>query len=157
MEKKDVALDGRACLEALAAFAPRLREAEAPFGSMSEPVGGGSPGNAIQMPYWDHSALAGDFMKMAYEFGWVSNDFDWTDWNKTEEGSRLLRDPSTVAEADIDQLARLMTAIMRLDRFIEGSLADYFENGIALAVAERAEAILRSGTGFKGVLKHRPW
>jgi hypothetical protein len=156
-DKRVVVLDNRTCLEALAAFAPRLREAGASFGGMSTTEGGdGSPGNPIQMPYWDFSDLAMEFMDMAYKFGWVQ-DFDWMSWNKTEEGSRLLHDPTAIAGADVDQLARLMTAIIRLDRFAEGHLGGCFERGMVLAIAERAEAILRSGTGINGSYQHRSW
>jgi hypothetical protein len=156
MNENDAILDDRTCLEALAAFAPRLRETGTSFGAMSQPKGDGSAGNPIQMPYWHHSDLSQEFMAMAYKSGWVSGEFDWMKWSSSEESKRL-GDPAAIALADVDQLTKLITKIMRMERFGEGYIGSCFKRGMLLAIAERAEAILRSGEGFSGTYKHRPW
>ena len=64
-------LDARSHLEALAAFAEKLRETDADFGSM---VGADHPGTTdhpVQIPFWTSSELAVAFVKMAYDTNWV--------------------------------------------------------------------------------------
>jgi hypothetical protein len=44
--------------------------------------------------------------------------------------------------ASPDDLARLLTAIVRSDRFVEGSLVGAFESGLLTRIAQRAAALL---------------
>ena len=135
-------------------------------------LGYGSPGRALDpSPIYGSTALPSnsircrgmnsplgtDFIDMGYEAGWISTEFNWTTWNSTEEGERLLADPNEIATADVDQLMKLMTAIVQVDRFMEGALGGYFDNGTVLAIVERAESILRSGESVSGKLKHYTW
>lgn len=54
--------------------------------------------------------------------------FDWTAW---EEGKRMLQDPHTnFAELDTITLCKLITIIIRSDRFNEGTTILFFENGV---------------------------
>jgi len=50
-----------------------------------------------------------------------------------------------VAAATPEQLAMLLTAIVRSDRFVEGSIAGAFESGLLVAICRRAATLLESG------------
>lgn len=131
-------------LEALASFAPRLRDPGASFGSFTVPGRGETSHGLTQLPYWSYSVLAEEFIDMAYQSGWIDTNFDWGEWQDTAEGKRLLSNPAAILEADATQLLKLMTAILRSDRFVEGGLGKAFETGIITAITERAAALLEA-------------
>jgi hypothetical protein len=55
-----------------------------------------------------------------------------------------LRDhPEALASATPDQLAKLITVVVRQERFYEGSLAGAFEDGLVLAIVRRAGVLAR--------------
>ncbi len=91
------------------------------------------------------SAFGNQFVAMAYEAGWVEKGFNWPEWQKTEEFNALLFDRAFLASANEHQLARLLTAIIRKDRFADGTLTHSFESGLMLAIAERAQALVSMG------------
>jgi hypothetical protein len=47
-----------------------------------------------------------------------------------------------MATATANQLAKVLTALIRGERFSEGTLREAFESGLLLAIALRAEALL---------------
>ena len=53
-------------------------------------------------------------------------------------------DPEAVAAATPEQLAWLLTAIVRSDRFVEGSIEGAFESGLLARIARRAAALLEA-------------
>ena len=57
---------------------------------------------------------------------------------------RTLGDPTRVASASADDLARLLTTLVRGDRFADGTLAHAHESGLLRAIARRAEVLLRA-------------
>jgi len=71
------------------------------------------------------------------------------DWAGTERGRRLIEDPSLVAGASADELASLLTAALRSDRFSEGSLAAAVDKGTVRAILRRA-AELSQGPSEQG-------
>jgi hypothetical protein len=93
------------------------------------------------MPSFETSDLLNRFEAMTYNAGWVQ-DVDWMEWSRGPEARRLLRDNASLAEATVDQIANVLTTIVRSARFNEGALAGYFKEGVLLALAERAEALL---------------
>ena len=93
------------------------------------------------MPYFETSDLLTRFEAMTYDVGWVQ-DFDWMEWSRGSEAKRLLRDQALLAGATADQIANVLTTIVRSNRLSEGALAGYFKEGLLLALAERAEALL---------------
>ncbi len=54
---------------------------------------------------------------VAYRFGWVLTDVDWSEWTPGPKCQMFLNDPATIASADPVTLARLLTANLRQDRF----------------------------------------
>ncbi|RYD69383.1 MAG: hypothetical protein EOP84_28555 [Verrucomicrobiaceae bacterium] len=66
--------------------------------------------------------------------------FSWPDWIHTEDADRVQADISAASEEDI---RKLLTAMIRQERFCEGVLASAFQSGLFLAIARRA-AVLAS-------------
>jgi len=89
----------------------------------------------------DHEELVAAFVHAASRAGWIV-PFDWATWAESAEGRRLLRGPRHIATATLDQLAKVLTTLIRGERFSEGTLSEALESGLLLAIARRAEALL---------------
>jgi hypothetical protein len=126
-------------LERLGAFLPLFH---APGFSPGRSTGfeEADPGH-FTMPSWEDSSEVHAFQALVYEDGWVRGDFGWPTWKESEEARALRDDPATLAAATPDQLAKLLTVVIRQDRFVEGTLASAFESGLLLAIVERAAAL----------------
>ncbi len=135
-------MDDREALAAMAAFLPRLKQPGARAGRLVAP--GKAPDATWSMPYWDYSDLVRDFVETAYRTGWVDCT-DWVAWTETAGGKRMLYEQDAVATADLDQLRCLVTALIRKDRFCDGTLAEAIESGLILRVVARAQLLLAEG------------
>jgi hypothetical protein len=71
--------------------------------------------------------------------------FDWMAWLETERGKELAGSPKAVASANADELGKLLTAVVRSDRFSDGSLAGAYESGLLTAILRRAKALAALG------------
>lgn len=71
--------------------------------------------------------------------------FAWPEWARTDEAQRLYRDRAALAQATPDQLVKLLTGLIRSDRFSEGTLAEAFESGLLTAIARRARELPDGG------------
>lgn len=96
---------------------------------------------AIIMPYVALDGVAQNFVKAAYDDGWIDTEFDWAEWIKSPEAKKLLNDPTTLAEATPQDLSRLVTVCIRKDRFVEGALLKAFDCGLILGIVKRAAAL----------------
>ncbi len=133
--------DNTTMLQALAAFGPQLRAPEASAGRWADQTGSGTLDDPLTMPSFEMSDLLTRFETMTYDVGWVQ-DFDWMEWSRGSEAKMLLRGQASLAHATADQIANVITSIVRSDRFNEGAIAGYFKEGMLLALAERAEVLL---------------
>lgn len=133
--------DTTTMLQALAAFGPQLRAPDASAGRWADQKGSGTLNDPLTMPSFKMSDLLNRFEAMTYNVGWVQ-DFAWMEWSRGSEARRLMRDREALSDATVDQIANIITTIVRSDRFSEGALAGYFKEGVLLALAERAEALL---------------
>ena len=122
-------------LDALAAFLPAF---EAPGFVFATMEGGAKDGT---MPWSRLAEDASRFVETAYEDGWVSPEVDWPAWKETEEARRLRDDPSAIGTATVEQLQKLLTTVIRQDRFVEGALATAFDSGLLTAVLRRVEQL----------------
>jgi hypothetical protein len=129
----------RAALASLAEYLPVFTRPGFEFGSWTKPAPAGE--NTMVMGYFTIGPEAHAFMVGAYEHGWV-REFDWPGWLGTPEAGRLLSDPATLAAADQDDLARTLTVCLRQDRFIEGGLNGWFEDGLLTRILQRAAVLL---------------
>jgi Family of unknown function (DUF6508) len=133
--------DKRGRLKHLAAFGPILRDPATVFGAWHEMTGKGTMRNAYTFPWFEYSDVANRFQKMLYDGGCI-RDFDWGEWKDGPEGQNLFGHRQAIAAADCDQLAKLLTTLVRQDRFVEGLLAEAYEHKILLAIVERAEGLI---------------
>ncbi len=126
-------------LDALAPFLPVFEAPGFVFATMerSEEV---EPGT-FTMPWSSLSEPATRFVETAYENGWVLSDFDWGSWMGTAEAVRLRDDLAELAQATTEQLAKLLTTVIRQDRFVEGALAAAFDAGLLTAILRRVQQI----------------
>lgn len=126
-------------LEALAAFIDAFEAPGFVFGEW-ERSREREPG-VWTMPYVDYSPTALEFHRAAAGHGWVRPDINWTKWVETPEARSFIDDPSRIATASTEQLARLLTTIIRGDRFNEGNMLGAFESGHLTAIARRAQVL----------------
>ena len=95
------------------------------------------------MPWFSHSELTSRFLEVAYRDGWVRPDFDWPAWEMTPEARRLRDDRGALEQATVLELARLLTVVIRSEKFGEGALAEALESGLVTAVLRRVEQLRR--------------
>jgi hypothetical protein len=105
------------------------------FGKM----GGGKDENGVfLMPFWIENPVVSEFRALAHEL-LVIKDFDWQSW---DEGREMLNNPyfdfNTV---DLETKRRLITLLVRSDRFNEGTLISAFESGVILNILKAMEYI----------------
>jgi hypothetical protein len=124
-------------LAALAPFATRVREADFVFGAWADSHQ--LPDGSWMMPYHE---LADDGLALIAAFGsWIQVGFDWSTWARTDEGRRLLEEPAAMADATPEQIARLLTTIIRADRFNEGQLDWAWQSGLVGRLLDRVAAL----------------
>jgi len=83
------------------------------------------------LPYWITGDLIDRFVKIVYEMPIIIS-FDWAAW---DEGRRIANDLDfDYNTIDIPTKCKLITAIVRNDRFCDGALAEAFESGWMLKV-----------------------
>ena len=95
----------------------------------------------FMMPYYSFSKKADRFITTCRECGWVLADFDWGTWKDTSEAMESRDNPHAMARATPDQIAKLLTVLIRLERFCSGSLANAFKSGLLLTILCRAAAL----------------
>ncbi len=123
-------------LRRLAAHLPAFQAPGFTFGAW-EPSRTRDDG-VIELGWYRFSPAADAFLRDLA--GWVT-PFDWPTWATGEVGHSLLRDPDAVASASADNLGKLLTSVVRGDRFSEGTLAWAYESGLLTAILRRADAL----------------
>lgn len=79
----------------------------------------------------DEAEIVEKFRKVAYEIPIVI-DFNWPAW---DEGRKIVSDINFDFDSiDIPTKCKIITAILRNNRFCDGVLAAYFESGLILKV-----------------------
>lgn len=126
-------------LGALADLVPTLEAPDADFGHWEAPP----PVKGVhRLPYFVFGPAAEAWRAGVGRGGWVIAGFDWRRWLETDEGRALKLEPEALESATAEQLGRLLTAIVRSDRFVEGSIEGAFESGLLARIARRAAALL---------------
>jgi hypothetical protein len=95
----------------------------------------------IMMPYYSFSSEADTFIQTCYDDGWVLGDFDWSTWGSTPEAIKLADNRDAMTDASPDQVAKLLTFLIRQERFCAGTLAGALESGLLEAILHRAMAL----------------
>ncbi len=104
-------------------------EKTSPFGAMK---GGEKNAEGIMvMPYWIESLVVSRFHKIVCDMP-IIIDFDWSFW---DEGRKMARNENfNFNSIDIPTKCKIITAIVRNDRFCEGALVSAFESGLILKI-----------------------
>lgn len=82
---------------------------------------------ALVMPWVEQCPLIQDFVSFMYENDLVVK-FRWTEWQAGRDWYAL-DDDSKYDKLDIETALKLLTAIIRNDRFSDGALVRAFEDG----------------------------
>lgn len=138
-EIEQVSAPLKARLQALACYLPKLTESGFEFGYWTEPVMT-EPGK-FTTGFHSNGAVANGLIRTAYDYGWVVKAFNWGDWKSTPEAITLRDDPDALAQATSEQLEKLLTVLIRQDRFAEGALQDAFDIGLLTRILRRAAAL----------------
>jgi hypothetical protein len=122
-------------LSALAKFLPAFEDENFKFGELRC----AAPG---QMGFFCYSTMAKEFIKTVNDAGWIRDMFPWMDWQNSQEAMRLNDEPDFLAQADVEQLTKLLTTLIRRDHFNEGELAVAYDDGLLTRIIRRATALL---------------
>ena len=141
-------------LRALAPFAHRFQSPGFDFGQWVHPPARAD--GVLEFPYFAFSTEASDFIRTCYEVGWVQ-EFDWPGWKSSPEAIQLRDCPAAIEEASPDQLGRLLTVLIRQDRFVEGALNGAFESGFLVRILQRIASLARFALPFKSEEEVRCW
>ncbi len=128
-------------LRRLAAWAVPFADLAFSFGRWVEP--NRRADGVVELGWYDLSEAGQQFVSEMYELGWVYS-FDWKRWLASPEGRLLSSGPEPVASASAEDLANLLTAIIRGERFADGTIEGAFNSGILLAIARRARELAES-------------
>jgi hypothetical protein len=84
----------------------------------------------------NETELVGRFRDLVYEMS-IMIDFDWGKW---DEGRTMVRNRNfNYDSVDIPTKCKLITAVVRNDRFCDGALAEAFESGLILKILKSIE------------------
>ncbi len=93
----------------------------------------------FQFPYVVESEVVSRFHKIVYEMPIIIN-FDWSSW---DEGKIMFNDKNFDFDSiDIPTKCKLITAIVRNDRFCDGVLVDAFDSGLILKILKSIKTTL---------------
>lgn len=90
----------------------------------------------VELPYLVPDSIVDQFLRLVYDIP-VTIGFDWVSW---DEGRKIARDESfDLDSTDLITKCKLITAIVRSNRFCEGALADAFGSGLILKILKSIE------------------
>lgn len=81
----------------------------------------------IEMPFWVSDPLVSEFVTFMYANDLVVN-FNWSAWSEGREWFKS-SDASKYDTLDVPTALKLLTAVIRNDRFSDGALVSSFESG----------------------------
>ena len=85
----------------------------------------------IDLSYSNETELVARFRELVYDLS-IMVDFDWSSW---DEGRAMARNENFDYDmVDIPTKCKLITAIVRNDRFCDGALAAAFTSGLILKI-----------------------
>lgn len=133
--------NGSPSLKALASFKDLLADVEASGGVWVPPAGSDSDRDAGRLGYWVHSEILIEFVKMLYREAWVDRVFEWKHWKLQRDA--FISDKSRIRLASPSDLQKLLTSIVRSERFKMGYLEERLRDDTLHAIAERAAYLSR--------------
>lgn len=117
-------------LKKLLSLIPKIKNTQ----TFGETAGGEkSEDGTLSFPFVVPAPVVSEFHKMVYDLD-IIFPFEWMEW---KEAPRLLEDPNTdFSRFDLLELRKLITVMVRADRFVEGFLEGCFSNGTVLKILE---------------------
>ncbi|MBN2730092.1 MAG: hypothetical protein JXR53_12780 [Bacteroidales bacterium] len=98
--------------------------------------GGTDEDGVIHIPYCVEKSIVSKFRDLVYEIP-IMIDFSWAKW---DEGRKMVSDKDfDYNTVDIPTKCKIITAIIRNDRFCDGRLVYAFEEGLILRVLKSIE------------------
>jgi len=102
----------------------------------------GTPEHPIQLPFVVYSRVVRGFEDDLYLFCESHPEYEHTHYGKTLEDNGIKWDFHSMSNADVSHLdanciIALLIGAVRADRFCEGALLSFFENGSILRWLER--------------------
>ena len=119
-------------LDALVKFLERFESLSFEFGQSIA-----TPG---RMPFFSYSDDVSRFIQVCYDMKWV-HPFDWGEWMRSREAMRLRDEPGALESATPGQLQRLLTTVIRQDRFVDGAVAGAYKSGLLVGILRRAAVL----------------
>ena len=109
-------------------------------------VNDGTPEHPIQMPYVNFSEAMSHFIKILYQFCEDHPEYEYTQYCETLEKNGLQWDAKIMSEYDVSNAeAKLVIALLigavRAERFCDGALLSFCENGSILRWLKRLKVI----------------
>ena len=117
----------------LFALIPRIDATET-FGKVE---GGKFDRDVVTAPYWIPDEIVGQTVQVIRKLN-INPVFDWPQW---EEGRSILENKDfDYSSLDTINLCKLLTTIIRADRFSEGYMISCFQNGIMTKIIRGLES-----------------
>jgi hypothetical protein len=126
-------------LRRLAAFRPRFEDPDQALYDWDLPQE--PAGDEVALEHVVYADPVQELHRLIYEDGWIDRDVAWSAWAHSEGGQRFFGPDPEIDAADEVDLARMLTALFRQERFLEGALAHAIDAGVLLAVLRRAERL----------------
>lgn len=90
----------------------------------------------MQLPYCREAPIISNFLEIVYSLPIIIS-FDWAAW---EEGRKITSDSDFDFDTlDLPAKCKLITAIVRNDRFCDGALVSAFKSGLILRILKSIE------------------
>lgn len=103
----------------------------------SDPKGSGTPEDPYQLGYPIYDPLVYRLTAGLVQAN-AQPTFDWMAW----EGARRYRDADAIASAPLTDVLRVITTIIRGERFCDGTIENAITSGVLLAAATRVTAAI---------------
>lgn len=104
----------------------------------------GTPEHAIQRPFVDYSELVRNFINDVYIFEEKNKDMELTRYSDILKESGIEWSTESMMNADVSNLnvqcvMALIMGAVRAERFCDGALLDFFENGCMVRWLEKID------------------
>ncbi len=93
---------------------------------------------AVVLPFYVLTGIGLKFYEDLYKEGFVTK-FKWMDW--ITEAREYSASDEKLSKADLNDIRRLLTIIVRQGRFCEGLLEETIESGLMLKILKRLKEI----------------
>ncbi len=132
-------------LAALARFAPIFTTPGFQFATWqaSPPDEAG----VMQIPFTVLSEEASAFVDAAFHYGWVQTNPDRSAWHGTGDARDLMSAPERISTASAEQIAELLSTLIRGERFCEGNLLSAYNRGLLTTITQRLATLLDEPAG----------